>query len=908
MARNVTLPRGEVIRWEKSHKEYPRSLTDEEIDYISSVIPLEIELFGPSGVPRVPQTEIDRVVELRTKLNIRGPNPGDSVLSIDDPVKFIIVWRAASAETAETARRGIKEHVLAQLTNPKLKLSPSMIEAMRESIRVNSDNARVTPGDTVGVLAAEALGGPIQQIALNSFHSAGQARNVAGGVDYIRETINLSKERKIKTCTIHFWNPPTYLESLELSTDIIGVTVGSILKDQNIYPLSGFVNPWWYSLFDNIMSDPVSSIGQTQWVLRLNFNIDMLYTYKIQLADVAETIKKLGIVFCVYSPTHLGIIDVYAQRNSIVEMIELDNKKKKKDGNVENEEIEAPTPMPTDTPMTGEDASALFGDISTLDKNGTDNMSLIVLKNVVLEHLSSRLIVGSKGITEVYPVERPIWSSVIVDELKIGNEWHCFIHSNRAKMRGIRKIEIFKLLEALDISLIRIENESEWGGTLVLSGDFPDGPGKFIATKISDEKKRYQEELKKGSSEEEGIPRAKFKLLDLANHITCDTLGTNLPALFERRDVDTNRTVGNNVHEIAKMFGIGAARVFLMQEFFLSIKNAGKYMQPRHAVLLADFMTYRGLPLSVTFSAQAKRGTHTLALATDQSGMKVVQNAAALGKKEAIRGASAQIMTNRRGDYGTGMPIIHSHGLEDELASAEDAARAALEAGADDREQQEYLEYLQYKQDYLNRIMPEKKRDNFTASRLAADLGMAADEATGRIRQAVAAEDEMDEDAMFAAEEDELNEIPVEEEIVLEDEMNAMEAALKIVAERAKIKNAIISPAIPSEILSEIAAEPPKEKKKLKPILFDPKLAEVSMDTSAPSLPPSAASNNTIPDESVSRERSKSKSKSRSRKQSVSTIPSELHLEEQPKKRGLRKLGKVDLENAVEKIMNVNDI
>ncbi len=63
--------------------------------------------------------------------------------------------------------------------------------------------AIVAPGEMVGTVAAQSIGEPATQMTLNTFHYAGVASNVTLGVPRLKEIINLAKNIKTPSLTVH---------------------------------------------------------------------------------------------------------------------------------------------------------------------------------------------------------------------------------------------------------------------------------------------------------------------------------------------------------------------------------------------------------------------------------------------------------------------------------------------------------------------------------------------------------------------------------------------------------------------------------------------------------------------------------------------------------------------------------
>ena len=73
-----------------------------------------------------------------------------------------------------------------------------------EGVVTRYEKARVSPGEMVGIVAAQSLGQPITQMTLNTFHAAGISTvNVTLGVPRLKEIINVSKNMKSPSMRIY---------------------------------------------------------------------------------------------------------------------------------------------------------------------------------------------------------------------------------------------------------------------------------------------------------------------------------------------------------------------------------------------------------------------------------------------------------------------------------------------------------------------------------------------------------------------------------------------------------------------------------------------------------------------------------------------------------------------------------
>lgn len=692
-----------------------RKLTEDEIEYVASVIPSE----------RFPTKEdYERARELRRRVSPYGVDVNS------EEITFAEAWSAAFSLTNSAYLDDIREHVRVQLR--QIEIIPILLEKLRETIRINHDRSHISPGAPVGIVTAMSAGAQVQQATLNSFHSSGSSSNVQSGVEQIRMLINLSRSNPNPTCTIHFKRQITYLDALRKEADLVGVTVLSLCEDASfsLMTVDTFERPWWYALWEQV-EGPLPP--HSAHFLRVKLDTIKMYQYGVNIEDVVNAINvinHLDILRCVYSPLHIGIVDIYATRNGVQRLVSLPPTPTRAREVADDEEddenapptaedmrdIIAPLARPSDiSGGDGDDGCECSG--PDPHEDAMNNAALTLLTTSVATHLRTHAIKGVPNIIALTPVMTPVISLVDTEKSLGDGRWRLNLNGYRERVNGIQREYLEKLLTLCGIEVLERGdtyfvvrnpergNPDAWVGAYIeaytegdvdpdLDVELQDGdnwtaPSATVNARLRFDKWKYQralDKLERENAEVIEIPREKFKRLDAGDYITIVTTGSNLRALLQRPEIDTYRTTSNNVYEIASMFGIGAARSYLLTAFRNLFAATGSYVPPRHIALLVDFQTSRGMPLSVTYSGLAKRNTHTLALATNQRSMTVFKNAAAIGKREAVRGPSAQIMTNRRGNYGTGHFTLltkteelerRAKEIEEERARAEEEKRAA---------------------------------------------------------------------------------------------------------------------------------------------------------------------------------------------------------------------------------------
>jgi len=108
----------------------------------------------------------------------------------------------------------------------------------------------------------------------------------------------------------------------------------------------------------------------------------------------------------------------------------------------------------------------------------------------------------------------------------------------------------------------------------------------------------FMSEVPKVSFDEDGAYKTNPN--DLEKEWVLETEGKNLLAVMSSPDIDSRRTISNDIVEIIEVLGIEAVRNALYEELKKVISFDGAYVNYRHLATLVDVMTYRGHLTSIT--------------------------------------------------------------------------------------------------------------------------------------------------------------------------------------------------------------------------------------------------------------------------------------------------------------------
>jgi DNA-directed RNA polymerase III subunit RPC1 len=137
--------------------------------------------------------------------------------------------------------------------------------------------------------------------------------------------------------------------------------------------------------------------------------------------------------------------------------------------------------------------------------------------------------------------------------------------------------------------------------------------------------------------------------------------GYGLKEVMTTDGIVGTRTHTNHVDEMARVLGIEAARTSIFKEIDYTMSSHGMSIDPRHVMLLADVMTYKGEVLGITRFGVAKMKDSVLMLASFEKTTDHLFDAALYGKMDSVAGVSESIIMGgpSRG-VGTGMVTLVS--------------------------------------------------------------------------------------------------------------------------------------------------------------------------------------------------------------------------------------------------------
>jgi DNA-directed RNA polymerase subunit A" len=132
------------------------------------------------------------------------------------------------------------------------------------------------------------------------------------------------------------------------------------------------------------------------------------------------------------------------------------------------------------------------------------------------------------------------------------------------------------------------------------------------------------------------------------------TEGSNFREILGMPEVDSTRTVTNDIHEIAEVLGIEAARNAIINEAMKTLEEQGLEVDIRHIMLVADMMTSSGEIRQVGRHGISGEKASVLARASFEITTKHLFDACLRGEKDRLDGIIENVIAGQPIPLGTG--------------------------------------------------------------------------------------------------------------------------------------------------------------------------------------------------------------------------------------------------------------
>lgn len=235
-----------------------------------------------------PQDVIPAVKNLLERLTIvRGDDPLSIEADRNATMLFKILMRSRLSfkrlACFQRLNRMAFEHVLGELEN-------------------RWSRAFISPGEMIGVLAAQSIGEPATQMTLNTFHSTGIANKLTQGVPRLKEILNLASNLKTPALQVHLDTEfKTKEDAKKLRSRIEHSTLGSVTAVTEIYYDPEITTTVVEEDVDTVESHFLIGDADTnehppdtlsRWLLRIVLDRAKMLDRNLTIEDVAAKIRE----------------------------------------------------------------------------------------------------------------------------------------------------------------------------------------------------------------------------------------------------------------------------------------------------------------------------------------------------------------------------------------------------------------------------------------------------------------------------------------------------------------------------------------------------------------------------------------------------------------------------------------
>lgn len=227
-------------------------------------------------------------------------------------LSFIVPNSNIPKDVAFAKTKNIVKQLKTQLK--AIEIYPSLIPKLKKEIERQFYISQIQPGESVGITCAQANGEKQTQANLNTFHKAGSSEKQPV-TSMFSELLNATKKPKVPTCMVYFERGNETVGNLRdtLGSSLVQLTFRKLTTDYEVY-VEKEEEPW-YAAYKLIEGDDFEDYTDC---LSLQINMDLLYTYKLTLKEIADFISlEYSDMVCVYSPDCFGRVDIFVDTREI---------------------------------------------------------------------------------------------------------------------------------------------------------------------------------------------------------------------------------------------------------------------------------------------------------------------------------------------------------------------------------------------------------------------------------------------------------------------------------------------------------------------------------------------------------------------------------------------------------------
>ncbi|KAH8253394.1 hypothetical protein KR032_005263 [Drosophila birchii] len=563
------------------------------------------------------EVEVQRPNEINTKTGRRRFDEG-----------LIKLWKKADAEDKALYRKkyarcpdpsvavykqdlyyGSVSERTSKLISDYAKRNPSQKENIADIMRMKTIKALASPGEPVGLIAAQSIGEPSTQMTLNTFHFAGRGEmNVTLGIPRLREILMLASSN-IKTPSMDIPIQPGQQQQAEkLRVNLNCVTLANLLESVHIST--------------SLALEPERAY---EYGMRFQFLPREVYKEDYGVRP-KQIIKYMHQTF--FKQLIRAILRI-SNAKKTTKIVVLDDKKeadREEDNDLDNG-VEA----------VGGARKSRDDDGDSSDDNGDDDATGVKLKQRKTD---------DRDYDDPDDIEELEDANADDEEVDDQDDDEKGLDGNENGDAEADDKSVEKLLSNEMVKGYTYDKESHlWCQVKLnlsvryqkpdLTSIIRELAGKSVVHQVQHIKRAI---IYKGNADEQLLK----------------TDGINIGEMFQYNKIlDLNRLYSNDIHAIARTYGIEAASQVIVKEVSNVFKVYGITVDRRHLSLIADYMTFDG-----TFQPLSRKGmehsSSPLQQMSFESSLQFLRSAAGFGRPDELNSPSSRLMVGLPVRNGTG--------------------------------------------------------------------------------------------------------------------------------------------------------------------------------------------------------------------------------------------------------------
>ena len=207
----------------------------------------------------------------------------------------------------------IREQIISKLqfSLRTFKFCEKGIDDLKKNLTTLYYKSYIDHGEPVGLSTSQAIGELFTQLNLNTFHSAGSIQTGGSSLEAINDLFKVSANKKHNSTKVHFLNKNLSKKKIGelINSKIIEITLDDIVQEKYLVN-DGKVeekDKWWYKNSQIIYN---TEIPKDTIYIRIKLNSYLCKYHNISLDKIIKSLEKLKMIY-VISPLSIGYIDVY---------------------------------------------------------------------------------------------------------------------------------------------------------------------------------------------------------------------------------------------------------------------------------------------------------------------------------------------------------------------------------------------------------------------------------------------------------------------------------------------------------------------------------------------------------------------------------------------------------------------